>query len=180
MHPARSTQSIETAWREILDASLETGESPVYTIDPAAGSLDGMRGVLALTLLDAQRHDLAAPLLAVGGAGPLWLAALWHVRPANAPPRTPPVVTAYTAPDAATHLAALTTWDTRRSAFYQRPHRLPPWAQPDAAPEANPATTAYWSTSPLARFSRMTDQDGWLAWTGIVAAIALLIIAALA
>ena len=180
MNQGRSPHTIATAWRETLDLSLETGEAPVYVIDAAAGGLAGMGAVLALALLDAQRKDLTAPLLAVGGAGPLWLAALWHTRPASAPARTPPVVTAYTAPDPATHLAALTAWDIRRPAFHHRPDGLPPWVQPDAAPEANPAAPARWECSPLTPFAAGDGRDGWLAWAGVVTAVALLLIAALA
>jgi hypothetical protein len=180
MNQGRSPHSIATAWREALDLSLETGEAPVYTIDASADALAGQAAMLALVLLEAGRKDLAAPQLAVGGTGTLWLAALWQPRPANAPARTPPTITAYTAPDRATHLAALTTWDTRRSAYHRRPQQLPPWVPLEAAPETNPAAPERWESIPLARFSTRTGRDGWLAWAGVVMAVALLLIAVLA
>lgn len=180
MNQGRSPQDIATAWRETLDFSLETGEAPVYTVDASADGLAGQSALLALTLLEAGRKDLTTPQLAVGGVGPLWLATLWHPRPANAPARTPPTTTVYTAPDVATHLAALTTWDIRHSAYYRRPQQLPPWVQPEAAPETNPAAPASWQSIPLARFSTRAGRDGWLAWAGVVVAVALLLIAVLA
>ena len=87
MNQGRSPHSIATAWRETLDLSLETGEAPIYAIDAPADALTGQSAVLALVLLEAGRKDLAAPRLAVGGVGPLWLTALWQPRPANAPMR---------------------------------------------------------------------------------------------
>jgi hypothetical protein len=179
MNQARSPQNIENAWNESLDLSLETGESPIFEMDAVSGGLTGMNAVLAMTLLDAQRTDLTAPQLLIGGASPLWLAALFHSRPDNAPRRTPPLTVIYTAPDVATDLAARTTWDTRRSAFYQRPANLSPWAQPEAGPERNPATPDRWELAPLSRFSMTGNRDGWLAWMGVVAATALLLIAVL-
>ena len=180
MNQGRSPHNIATAWRETLDLSLETGEAPIYTIDASADGLAGQAAILALALLDAGRKDLTTPWLAVGGVGPLWLAALWHPRPESTPARTPPTTTAYTAPDGATHLAALTTWDTRHSAYYQRPQQLPPWVQPEAAPETNPAAPERWQSIPLARFSTRAGRDGWLSWAGVVMAVALLLIAVLA
>ncbi|HAJ38089.1 MAG TPA: hypothetical protein DCL15_20655 [Chloroflexi bacterium] len=180
MNQGRSPDSIATAWREMLDLSLETGEAPVYTIGAPADGLTGQAAVIALALLDAGRKDLTLPLVTAGGVSPLWLAALWHPRAASAPPQTPPTTAAYTAPDITTHLAALTTWDTRRAAYHQRPQQLPPWAQPLAAPETNPAAPEPWQSLPLARFSTHGERDGWLAWAGLVMAVALLLIAVLA
>lgn len=180
MNQGCSPTHIATAWREMLDLSLETGEAPIYAVDAPMDGLTGQAAVLALALLDAGRKDLTTPWLAVGGVGPLWLAMLWHQRPASAPARTPPTITAYTAPDVATHLAALTTWDTRRSAHYQRPQQLPPWVRLEAAPETNPAAPERWQSIPLARFSTHAGRDSWLAWTGVVMAVALLLIAILA
>jgi hypothetical protein len=180
MNQGRNSHNIATAWRETLDFSLESGETPLYTIDAPADGLTGQAAVLALALLDAGRKDLTTPWLAVGGVGPLWLAALWHPRPQNAPARTLSTITAYTAPDTATHLAALTTWETRRSAYYQRSQQLPPWVQPEAAPETNLAAPERWQSTPLARFSTHAGRDGWLAWAGVVMAVALLLVAMLA
>jgi len=180
MNQGRSPESIARAWRATLDLGLETGEAPVYTVGAPGDGLTGQATVMALAMLDAGRKDLTMPLVTVGGVGPLWLAALWHPRPTNAPAQTPPTTIAYTAPDVATHLAALTTWDTRQAAYYRRPQQLPPWVQPEAAPETNPAAPEPWQSIPLARFSARGERDGWLAWAGIVMAVALLLIAVLA
>jgi hypothetical protein len=176
MNQGHSPQTIADAWRQTLDLSLETGESPIFSVDALAGGLAGVHTAVALALLDAQRSDLTAPTLAIGGVSPEWLAVLWHERPESAPRRTPPTAIAYTAPDAATQLAARTVWDTRRSAFYQRPANLPPWAQIEA--DATPVARR-WDVAPLRRFTDSSGRDGWLAWAGVVTAVALLLIALL-
>lgn len=176
MNQGHSPQTIADAWRQTLDLSLETGESPIFSVDALAGGLASVHTAVALALLDAQRSDLTAPTLAIGGVSPEWLAVLWHERPESAPRRTPPTAIAYTAPDAATQLAARTTWDTRRSAFHQRPANLPPWAQLEA--EAT-SVARRWDVAPLHRFTDSSGRDGWLAWAGVVMAIALLLIALL-
>ncbi len=178
MNQGHSPQTIADAWRETLDLSLETGESAVFSVDALAGGLAGVHTAVALALLDAQRGDLTAPSLVIGGANPEWLAALWHERPHSAPRRTPPTTIAFAAPDAATQLATRTTWDTRRSAFYQRPAGLPPWVQPEAGADKAPAALR-WDVAPLHRFIDSSGRDGWLAWAGVVAAIVLVLIALL-
>jgi hypothetical protein len=179
MNQGRSPHNIEKTWNESLDLNLEAGDSPFFGVDAVSSGLVGMNAVLAMALLDAQRSDLTAPQILIGGVSPLWLAALWHVRPNSAPRRTPPITVIYSAPDVATHLAAHTTWDTRRSTFYHRPGNLPPWMQPEAGPESNPATPGRWEDAPLNQFSMVGNRDGWLAWVGVVTAIALLLIALL-
>lgn len=178
MNQGHSPQAIADAWRETLDLSLETGESPVFSVDALVGGLAGLNAAVALALLDAQRDDLTTPTLLVGGVNPEWLAALWHERPDSAPRRTPTTAVAFSAPDAAMQLAARTAWDTRRSAFYRRPANLPPWAQPEAGVDKAPVALR-WDVAPLHRFADSGKRDGWLAWAGVVTAIALLLIALL-
>ena len=178
MNQGHSPQTIAEAWSETLDLSLETGESPVFSVDALAGGLAGVHTAVALALLDAQRSDLTAPSLSIGGASPEWLAALWHERPESVPRRTPPTIIAFSAPDAATQLAARTTWDTRRSAFHRRTANLPPWTQPEAGAD-KASVTLRWDAAPLRRFADSSGRDGWLAWAGVVTAIALLLIALL-
>ncbi len=176
MNQGYSPHTIADAWRQTLDLSLETGEAPMFHVDALAGGLAGVHAAVAVALLDAQRSDLTAPILVIGGVSPEWLATLWHERPESAPRRTPPTAIAYAAPDAATQLAARTTWDTRRSAFYRRPANLPPWAQHEA--DKTPIARR-WEVAPLHRFAASSERDGWLAWAGVVTAIALLLIALL-
>lgn len=179
MNLRRSPRNIKNAWNESLDLSLETGESPLFGVDALSSGLAGMNAVLAMALLDAERSDLTTPQLLIGGVSPLWLAALWNSRADSAPLRTPPMTVIYSAPDVATHLAACTTWNTRRSAFYHRPGNLPPWAQMEAGAESNPAMPGRWEAAPMSHLSMTGNRDGWLAWVGVVTAIALLLIAGL-
>ena len=177
MNQAGPAQGVAEEWRRLLDLALETGESPLFGGGASSGGLTSLQAVQALAVLDAERQDGATPALVLGGTSPLWLAALWLVPEPQA--RTFPTAIFYSAPDRATHLAAQTTLETRRSPFYQRPANLPAWAQPDAAPASASAIPEGWETDPLTRFQRPGQRDGWLAWGGLVAAVALLLIALL-
>jgi hypothetical protein len=88
------------------------------------------------------------------------------------------MIAAYTAPDLASHSAALTTYDTRRSAFRRRPADLPPAFQPLIAP-ATQTANAPMETLPLAEAQTVLSigRDGWVAWTTVAVAIILLAIA---
>lgn len=178
MNQGYSPQTIAAAWHETLDLCLETGESPLFCVDTLAGGLAGVHAAMALALLDAQRSDLMTPIFLIGGVSPEWLAALWCVRPQSSSRHTPPSTVAFSAPDVATQLAAQNTFDTRRSAFYQRPAQLPPWVQLEADADKAPVALR-WDVAPLRRFSASNGRDGWLAWAGVVTAIALLFIALL-
>jgi len=179
MNQGRSPQSIADAWRQWLDLGQETGESPIFTVDALSDGLTGANAILALALLDAGRRDPTTPALLIGGVSPVWLAALWrNYSPAMAP-GTAPTIVVYTAPDPATHRAACTVWDVRRSPFLQRPGAAPPWAQAEAGPDANPGLPERWEVAPLGRFASTQGRDGWLAWVGVAMALALLLIALL-
>lgn len=179
MNQGRSPKSIVDAWRRELDLGQETGESPIFPIDALSDGLTGANAILALARLDAERRDLTTPALLIGGVSPLWLAALWrNTSPAMARGAAPTAVV-YTAPDPATHRAACTIWDIRRSPFLQRPGAAPPWAQAEAGPDANPGLPERWEVAPLNRFAATQGREGWLAWAGVVMALALLWIALL-
>ena len=86
-------------------------------------------------------------------------------------------MTVFCGADDATHLASLTTWDTRRSPFYARPSDLPPAMQPPFVP--NRSGAPFWSTLPLTLGAHPEDapRDGWTAWFAVVVALILLLIA---
>ncbi|MFZ4850840.1 MAG: hypothetical protein ACOYL7_17090, partial [Caldilinea sp.] len=157
MNQSSPAQGVADEWRRLLDLALETGESPVFWAGDSSGGLASLQAAQALAVLDAERQDGATPALVLGGTSPLWLAALWLVPAPQT--RTPPTAILYSAPDRATHLAAQTTLETRRSLFYQRPANLPAWAQPDAAPASASATPEGWDTNPLTRFQRPGQRD---------------------
>lgn len=170
-------REIESIWQQELDLSLETGEAPVFDLGVSDTGLDGMAAALAVALLDAVRKDVSAPLAMAGGTGPLWLANLFHQRPATTPPHSPATTVAYTAPDLATHMAELQTLDTRTSVFRRRPADLPPWVQTAAQPSSHPGAVQTWETFPLAAATLAARRDGWVAWSAVALAGALLLIA---
>jgi hypothetical protein len=193
MNANRSLEAIVTQWQAELDAGLEIGETPVFYLGYGPAMLGELAGPLALQWLDEERRDTRMPLAAGGGLSPYWLASLLHQRAADTPPRSPATVFCFTAPDRATHTAALTLLDTRRSQFRRRPADLPPGFQPQFVPgvqagpflgEMLPLQLAASDPMPT-RAADETDflsrgRDGWVAWTAVVAAVALLLIALVA
>ncbi len=168
--------------RQELDLSLETGEAPVYDLGAGAGAFDGLAGALAANLLDAERSDTAMPLVAGGGSSGTWLIPLFHDRPANMPSRMPATATVFTGPDLATHAAAMTTWDVRRSPFRRRPADLAPALQTLLAPRTRPGAALAGESLPLVESERplALRGDDWLAWAAVVAALVMVLIALLA
>ena len=187
MISSRTVTATAAQWQAELDAGLETGETPVFYLGQGAGMLGELAGPLALQWLDERRRDTRMPLAAGGGAAPFWLPALFHQRAADAPLLSPAAVFCFTAPDRATHTAALNTLDTRRGRFRRRPADLPPGFQPLFVPttQAGPfpaeslpmqLATADDGAAPNAPSVR----DGWVAWAAMVVAVALLLIALVA
>ncbi len=178
----RRITDIATEWQGDLDASIETGEAPAFDLGAGATILGGIPGILAMEMLDGARRDSARPVAAGGGAGLLWLSGLVHRRPSDMPPKSPAIVTAYTGPDPATHLAAMTTLDLRRSSFRRRPANLPPAMQPPFAPVSHPGAATAWESLPFweAELPADVHGDGWAAWTAVVVAVALILIALIA
>jgi hypothetical protein len=195
----RSLDAIVAQWQAELDASLEIGETPVFYLGEGQGMLAELVGPLALQWLDEERRDTRMPLAVGGGPSPYWLAALLHQRSPDAPLLSPATVFSFTAPDAATHVAALNVLDTRRSQFRRRPADLPPGFQPlfvanvQAGPFAAETLPLQLATLPPpgpvasppstydgAHGSSAGGRDGWVAWSAVVAAVALLLIALVA
>ncbi len=189
MNSNRSIAAVADQWQADLDAGLETGETPLFYTGFGAGALGELAGPLALQWLDEERRDTRMPLAVGGGLAPFWLVALLHQRPPAAPLLSPASVFAFTAPDPATHVAALNLLDTRRSHFRPRPAGLPPGFQPlfvayvQAGPfmaETLPLQLASPAFVPPITAESADRRDGWVAWTAVVVAIALLLIALVA
>ena len=172
-----SIRILQSQWQQTLDVSLETGEAPAFDLGAAPELLVGAPGLVAMERLDAERRDTVAAVALCGGSSPLWLASLLHLRPNETPDRSPATITVFCGADDATHLASLTTWDTRRSPFYARPSDLPPAMQPPFVP--NRSGAPFWSTLPvtLGAHPEGAPRDGWTAWFAVVVALILLLIA---
>lgn len=181
MDPNRSVRAIAGQWQREFDSGLEMGEPAVLDLGAAASVQAGMPGALAIDWLDGERQDVAGPVVVAGGTSAAWLLSLVHQRPDDVPDRSLAAVTAYSAPDPATHQAALTIWDARRSPFRQRPAELPPAMQSIFAPPTQPGAPVAWESLPFQE-AAARDQlyDGWTAWAAVVIAVALILIALLA
>lgn len=201
MNGNRSLEAIVAQWQAELDAGLEIGETPVFYLGQGPAMLGELAGPLALQWLDEERRDTRMPLAAGGGLSPFWLAALFHQRSADAPLLSPAAVFCFTGPDPATHAAALNLLDTRRSQFRPRPADLPPGFQPAfvANVQAGPFAAEVLPLQLASLSSQATNmssvapypsdhtpaflaggRDGWVAWTAVVAAVVLLLIALVA
>lgn len=202
MIDSRTVAAAVYQWQAELDADLETGETPVFYLGYGAGTLGELAGPLALQWLDEARRDTLMPLAVGGGPAPYWLPALLHQRAVDAPLLSPAAVFAFTAPDRATHIAALNTLDTRRLRFSRRPGGLPPGFQTalianvQAGPFPAESLPLYLATAPAASSAAPLHgaavapgsesgaaagpRDGLVAWAAVVMAVALLLIALVA
>jgi len=188
MIESRTIAAVAAQWQAELDASLETGETPVFYLGQGQGILGELAGPIALQWLDEQRRDTRMPLAAGGGASPFWLAPLFHQRTTDTPLLSPAIVVCYTGPDPATHAAALNTLDTRQPRFRRRPADLPPGFQPTFVPHLQPGPFVAESLPMLLAATDTTsentgvagERDTWVAWSAAVVAVALLLLALVA
>ena len=168
----RAVRAIADQWQDAVDQGLETGEAPVLDGGVATAPLDDAGPLLALAELAASRRDAAKPLLAAGGATPWWLLLLLRPSAANDPQ------IAFTAPDPATHQAAMTTWDRRQSPYRDRPASLPLALQAQFTPDDRPASAAGLESLPFAvAAAEPAPRDGWVAWAAVVVVLILLLLA---
>jgi hypothetical protein len=173
-----AARAIAAQWQDATDQGLETGEAPVLDGGVAPAPLDGAGPLLALADLSAQRGDATRPLLAVGGVTPWWLILLLRRADSTAP--TPEPQLAYTAPDPATHQAALTAWDRRQSPYRAQPAALPTALQTPFTPADRPSAATGLETLLFALSAAApAPRDGWVAWGAVVVALILLLLAAI-
>ena len=171
-------EAVSDRWQTHLDYCAETGLPPIFDVGSSATAMGGMPGVQALHQVAVDRADVLWPTVMMGGTGPLWLVALFHERPRTTPVKSPGVEVIYTAPDAATHLAAMSTVDEQRtSAFRKRPADLPPAIHWAYAPTSCPGAPVNWDSLPMTNFEPPVLGHGWLAWAGVAVALSALLIA---
>jgi hypothetical protein len=181
MISSRTVEDIAGKWQSELDTNLETGDMPILYMGMSPALVGELPAVLALQSLDEWRTDASVPLAIGGGTSVAWLMGLLHRRGEEVPARSPGAAVAYTGPDVATHAAALTVWDSRRSQFHARPGKLPPAFQPHFAPDVQAGAS---STDALpfvvADVHASNGRDGWTAWAAVAVAIALFLISLIA
>ena len=175
----RAVRAIADDWQNAVDQGLETGEAPVFDGGVYPTPLDGAGPLLAETELAASRRDAMQPLLAAGGGAPWWLLLL--LQPADPATPTPPLQVAFTAPDPATHQAAMTAWDRRASPYRPQPANLPTALQAPFTPDARPAAATGLEALLFALAgAQPMRRDGWVAWVAVVVVLILLLLAAIA
>jgi hypothetical protein len=175
-----AARAIAAQWQDATDQGLETGEPPVLDGGVAPACLDGAGSLLAMADLSIQRADATRPMLAAGGVTPWWLILLLRPPAVTVTAPKPDPQLAYTAPDPATHQAALTTWDRRQSPYRTQPAALPIALQTPFTPEDRPAAAAGMETQLFAlSAAEQAPRDGWVAWVAVVVALILLLLAAI-
>jgi hypothetical protein len=177
----RTVEDIAEQWQSVLDTNLETGDTPLFVLGHSPAMVGDLPGELALQHCDEERRDAALPLALAGGLSPVWVMALFHRRGDEVPSRSPGIRVGYTGPDLATHAAALSVWDTRRSPFHPRPRGLSPAFQPHFTPRGQAGAHSA-DTLPFLVADRDAPfrRDGWVAWGAMALAMALLLIALIA
>lgn len=103
----RTSQHIAAAWRTEIETSLESGQTPLLVVGRPFLELETAPTLLALQALAATRLDVTRPVVAVGGSGAAWPAALLLSRDSGRAPRAPDLRIYYTGADAATTMATL-------------------------------------------------------------------------
>ncbi|MEM7131689.1 MAG: hypothetical protein AAF702_35575 [Chloroflexota bacterium] len=103
----RSIAVIESDWHEMLDYSIEAGDSPLLDLGISDNILNGMIGLLALKhLAPSGQHPLAHCILTAGGGSVMWL---WALADAQDMYPVDRLTSTFTGVDPATHMASLTT-----------------------------------------------------------------------
>jgi hypothetical protein len=175
-----AARAIAAQWQDATDQGLETGEAARARRRRSA-RLPRRRGAAARN--GRSQHPARRRCqTAAGRRRRHTLVADSAAAPAGCRPRPPkpdPQL-AYTAPDPATHQAALTAWDRRQSPYRAQPAALPIALQTPFTPEDRPAAASGMETLLFAlSAAEQAPRDGWVAWVAVVVALILLLLAAI-
>ncbi len=186
--------AIRTHWQGQIDESLEAGEALLLEMGVGHSVLTQLGALRALERLAAERVDVTAPLLVVGGDGVAWAATLLSSAPvlptsSNATALAPAITPFYVGADQATYMASLATLPAVST--HTRQHMvtgLPVGMQSLLLPETQLGVAARWSSLPFALVAQaqavgdaesadVDDQDAWLQWLTLLIVVGLLIVA---
>jgi hypothetical protein len=155
-------------------------------------TLAGLTSANALEILAEQRSDLVRPVILIGGASSVWLAALFQSSPANAHVATGTVL--FAGVDGATRIASSASAANARSRLRRSPGDAPTGFVELLLPGAFPGAPFGWDALALSSCGRwaffpsemqaahqpVASHADWLAWLGTGITLALLAVTLLA
>lgn len=179
--PMRSLQ-VQDLWQTTIAGGVETGQTPSLDLGLSTEILANLDALLALLTFAADRQDLTAPQVIIGGASSSWLVALLALDQRAAPDHPPALTVTYGGADAATQLASVGIYQQpifRPLARRELPPGYAPWFAPAsvAAPRSWPAWP--WLFVTAGATALRTAADRWLQWTGLALAVGLIVLALL-
>lgn len=180
--------------------NTESGNAPVLELGVSHILSDSTMSMLALQRWAAQRHDVTTPFIPAGGTGPGWIAAMLRPVPGYEERVAPEPTIVYAGANKAEYLASLNLLHAAadRSGTLAPAHMAIPASQ--FVPQSQPGKTVSWDSLPFvdlfgpvsfASAETAGDVDNgvqnasgdpvqdWLAWTGLLMAFFLVLLAVL-
>lgn len=185
-----SSQTAVDTWQAELEFALEAGDTPLLQVGGSQQTLAGLTSANALEILAEQRSDLVRPVILIGGASSIWLAALFQSSPANALVATGTVL--YAGADGATRIASSASAANARSHLRRSPGDAPTGFVELLVPGAFPGAPFGWDAlapsvlevgvppEMQSAHQPVATHADWLAWLGIGITLALLAVTFLA
>jgi hypothetical protein len=186
-----SSQTAVDTWQAELEFALEAGDTPLLQVGGNQQTLAGLTSANALEILAEQRSDLVCPVILIGGASSVWLAALFQSSPANAHVATSTVL--FAGVDGSTRIASSASAANARSRLRRSPGDAPTGFVELLLPDAFPGAPFGWDalapsivamgvlpSEIQAANQPVASHADWLAWLGTGITLALLAVTLLA
>ena len=195
----RSPSSIVQFWQDDAEQNIEAGSTPVIEFGVSNMPSDNTPAFLALQRWSVQRTDVSTPIIPAGGVGPLWMAAMMRPAPRYSQTHAPEPLVLYTGANDAEYLSSVTILhaavapsapDTpRRAAIpgsYFAPRSQPgmsiPWDSLPFLETYDPQPFAARGEAPGDEGAGTEESHGdptqdWLAWTALLLALFLILLA---
>ncbi len=184
-----SAGDILTHWQNEIEQRTEAGLAPILELGISSLTTDSTAALLALQLLAERRADAARPIVAAGGPGAAWLAALMQPAPPAQGVSAPTVL--YTGPSLAEHMASISLTHAAVDAPAADYAGDPVVPAAYFEPRSRPGALALWETLPFVQGESAAheasgdealsaDPTGdWLAWAVLLLALFLVILSIL-
>ena len=186
-----SSQTAVDTWQAELEFALEAGDTPLLQLGGSQQALEGLTSANALDILAEQRSDLVCPVILIGGASSVWLAALFQSSPANTHVATGTVL--FAGVDGATRIASSASAANARSRLRRSPGDAPTGFVELLVPGTFPGAPCGWDAlapsvlemgvfppEMQSAYQPVATHADWLAWLGTGIALALLAVTLLA
>jgi hypothetical protein len=199
LHAHRTADAIVRHWQRVIESDVEAG---AVTMLHAGGAhfLPSAAALYALQELAEQRAasaDMSQPLVAAGGSGAFWPAALFAPQPQHTQPAVFPPTVLFGGDDPGTGMALMATWiDGLPPSPYVRHPQIHHLFDPVFMPHRHPGGATTWDMlpfhphpsatpgdpldlSPPADAPAPIDSATWIAWAVLVFTLLLPLLAML-